>query len=193
MGTATPDKLIAVTHRALSARPFLEQIERIAALKPCALILREKDLAPDAYETLGRKALEICEGYEVPCFLHGAYLHSAERLSHQLVHMPFSQLSMLAETPGKLDEYAEISVSCHSLPEVRRAQELGATRIVLGTIFRTDCKPGLEGAGLGFLREACAATSLPVFAIGGITPEQLPAVLDAGAAGACMMSWFMRA
>lgn len=193
MGTTTPGKLIAVTNRALSARPFLEQIERITALKPHALILREKDLAPDAYEALGRKVLAICEGHEVPCFLHGAYLHSAERLSHQLVHMPFSQLSVLAETPGRLDAYTKISVSCHSVDEVFQAERLGATRIVLGTIFQTDCKPGLEGAGLEFLREACAATSLPVFAIGGITPERLPAVLDAGAAGACMMSWFMRA
>ena len=38
-------------------------------------------------------------------------------------------------------------------------------------------------AGLDALRAVCSAVSLPVFALGGVTPERVPACLEAGAHG----------
>ena len=63
-----------------------------------------------------------------------------------------------------------------------------------GHIYATDCKRGLPPRGLDFLREVCRSTSLPVLAIGGIglDGKQLREVLEAGAAGACVMSGMMR-
>ena len=52
----------------------------------------------------------------------------------------------------------------------------------------TDCKKGLEGRGLGFLRDVVEAVSIPVYAIGGITPENINDVRNIGASGACIMS-----
>ena len=80
----------------------------------------------------------------------------------------------------------------HLGEDVRQAEMLGANRIILGTIFPTDCKPGLAGKGIPFVREICSGTALPVFAIGGISPANIGAVLEAGAAGGCMMSGFMK-
>ena len=45
-----------VTDRKLAARPFLEQIEILCREKPERIILREKDLSPEAYEELGEKS-----------------------------------------------------------------------------------------------------------------------------------------
>lgn len=59
----------------------------------------------------------------------------------------------------------------------------GATQIILGTIFETECKKGLKGKGLEFVREICKACPVPVYAIGGINLERLQQVMDAGAAG----------
>lgn len=59
-------------------------------------------------------------------------------------------------------------------------------------IFDTDCKKGLPGRGLQFLEEVCGAVHPPVYAIGGITPENLLQALSAGAAEGCMMSLAMR-
>jgi thiamine monophosphate synthase len=55
-------------------------------------------------------------------------------------------------------------------------------------IFPTGCKPGVPPRGVELLRQVCRAVPLPVYAIGGISPELFPAVLQAGAAGACVMS-----
>lgn len=51
--------------------------------------------------------------------------------------------------------------------------------------YETECKAGLAGRGLAFLKEVCDNTCLPVYAIGGMTPDRLPGVLEAGAKGAC--------
>ena len=89
-------------------------------------------------------------------------------------------------------DFQEISVSCHSMEDMNVAVENGATQIILGTIFETECKKGLKGKGLGFVTEICKACPVPVYAIGGINLERLRQVMEAGAAGGCMMSGFMQ-
>ena len=78
------------------------------------------------------------------------------------------------------------------MADMEQAVSLGADRIILGTIFETQCKKGLRGKGLSFLQEICAACPLPVFAIGGIKVSNIDEVMSAGAAGGCMMSGFMQ-
>ena len=69
---------------------------------------------------------------------------------------------------------------------------MGASYLIAGHIFATDCKRGLPGRGLPFLREVCAAADKPVFAIGGITPGNIADVRNTGAQGVCVMSGLMR-
>ena len=75
---------------------------------------------------------------------------------------------------------------------MEQAVALGADRIILGTIFETQCKKGLRGRGLSFVEEICTVCPIPVFAIGGIKETNIEAVIAAGAAGGCMMSGFMQ-
>ena len=51
--------VVAVTNRSLCERPFLEQIERVCACHPKALILREKDLSEEEYFLLAKEVLGI--------------------------------------------------------------------------------------------------------------------------------------
>jgi thiamine-phosphate pyrophosphorylase len=83
-----------------------------------------------------------------------------------------------------------IGVSCHSVDDVRRAQEEGASFAVLAPIFAT---PG-KGAplGLGPLAEAAGAVGIPVLALGGISEARIPQCVAAGAAGIAGISIFQR-
>lgn len=87
-----------------------------------------------------------------------------------------------------------IGVSTHSVKEVRHAESEGADFVVLGPIFETPSKQ-IYGPPLGLhtLALACQGSHLPIFAIGGITPQQVPAVLSTGAYGIAVISWILQA
>ena len=183
--------VIAITDRKLVKGDFLEQIRRVVDQRPCGLILREKDLTDEEYRALAVDILAVCREGQVPCFLHSR-MGIAKELGCRRIHLP---LGVLLEQENAAADFEEISISCHSQEDVAAAILHGATQIILGTIFETQCKKGLRGRGLDFVREICRNVrtygDIPVYAIGGISPENLPAVKDAGARGGCMMSYMM--
>ena len=76
---------------------------------------------------------------------------------------------------------ALIGVSTHNLEQVRAAMLEGANYIGVGPTFPSQTKEFGALAGLEFVRQAVIATTLPAFVLGGITPANLPQVIEAGA------------
>ena len=72
--------------------------------------------------------------------------------------------------------------SVHTLAEVEAAAAEGADAVVLGTIWPSASHPDRPGAGVELLT-AAAAFGVPVFAIGGVTPERAREATAAGAWG----------
>ena len=184
---------IVITNRHLVQGDFLKQLEKVTKLHPHALILREKDLTDDAYESLAKKVFDLCKREDITCFLH-TKIEIARKIGCQNIHLSIPVLKGLSETEKKVltEDFCEISISCHSMEDVEIAMAGGATQIILGTIFETECKKGVLGKGVEFVREICQKCPLPVYAIGGMNLQRLPLVIDAGAAGCCMMSGFMQ-
>ena len=91
----------------------------------------------------------------------------------------------------KKARFSVLGASCHSVEDAVEAEKLGCTYLTAGHVFATDCKRGLPGRGLDFLKAVCQSMSIPVYAIGGISPENIADVRKAGAAGACVMSGLM--
>lgn len=184
------ENILAVTSRKLCTGDFGQQAARVGSRHPQALILREKDLSPEAYGKLARQIAAICRQYDVPLILHN-FPQVAEALGAEGLHLPLPLLRALAA--AQRQRWLYLGTSCHSVDDVREAVALGCTYLVAGHIYETDCKRGVPGRGLAFLRAACeAAGKVPVYAIGGITPDRLAEVQQAGAAGACVMSGMMR-
>ena len=184
---------IVITNRHLVQGDFLKQLEKVTKLHLHALILREKDLADDAYESLAKKVFDLCKREDITFFLH-TKIEIARKMGCQNIHLSIPVLKGLSETEKKAltEDFCEISISCHSMEDVEIAMAGGATQIILGTIFETECKKGVLGKGVEFVREICQKCPLPVYAIGGMNLQRLPLVIDAGAAGCCMMSGFMQ-
>ena len=88
-----------------------------------------------------------------------------------------------------LHSFTDVATFLHA--DALEAQALGCTYITAGHVFETDCKKGLPGRGLEFLRSVCAAVDIPVYGIGGIDADNIALVRNAGANGACLMSSMM--
>ena len=186
--------LIAVTDSATCPRPLPKQIERLAKLtelRPQAVILRAKALDKAAYRTLALQAQQSCEAAGIPLILHSDW-QLARELGISMLHLPLAFLRQISEYERAY--FTWLSTSVHSVGEVQEAQALGATVLIAGHIYTTQCKAGLAPRGLGFLQSVCSAVSLPVYAIGGIgfDAAQHAELKANGARGACVMSAYMR-
>jgi len=119
--------------------------------------------------------------------------HGVHLTSHPNELAP-AQVRTVFSTPySPLPTACFTSVSCHTLDEVTRAHALGADLILFGPVFekRVANLHITDGSGLDLLHRAClAATGTPVLALGGITHENTPACLAAGAAGIAAIRLF---
>jgi len=138
---------------------------------------------------MARLALKVAAPRGVPVLLNDD-LELARRLPVQGVHLG-QQDAPATEARRLLGPEAWIGVSTHSLAEVEAAQRGPATHLGLGACFATATQPRARPLQSAARTRCLAATLLPVFAIGGVTPENLPELVEAGvrrvAVSACVL------
>jgi thiamine-phosphate pyrophosphorylase len=88
-----------------------------------------------------------------------------------------------------LGEGAIIGGSAGNMEEARKCLLEGADYIGFGPVYPTTSKEDAGPAGgLGLLKQVVKSIPLPVIAIGGITTENLPLIMQAGAFGIAVIS-----
>jgi len=92
-----------------------------------------------------------------------------------------------------LGEKTFIGKTVHTVQTAVAAAAQGADYLMAGNIFTEASESKLEPLGLEFLRDVCAAVTIPVLAFGGILPENAAECIEAGAAGIAVMSGIMQA
>lgn len=164
----------------------MEQIRCVLQQDVDYLILREKDLTESAYENLAKQVLK--EAGE-RCVLH-SFIDVAIRLGCRKIHLPME--AFLKMTPKQKACFSMIGVSTHTVEEALLAEKNKADYITASHIFPTDCKKGLPPKGLVYLKAVCQKVQIPVYALGGISKENIKDCINAGADGVCMMKTYMR-
>jgi thiamine-phosphate pyrophosphorylase len=180
-----------VTDRARTPGLGLPELARRAAASGVDFFqVREKDLADGALRAAVRAVVEAAgpraaDGLRI---LVSGRPDVAEAAGADGVQLPEEGLPV-AEVrrafPGLV-----IGASCHSADAAARAAEAGADHVVFGPVFAT---PGKEAraAGLDALAAVVARASLPVYAIGGASPDRAAELRAAGACGVAAIRPFL--
>ena len=178
--------LYLITDRAAAPRPPADVVEECLAAGLRAVQLREKDL-----ET--RDLLALADTLREAAQRHGARLIVNDRADVALAagadgvqrthaSLPVSALRGIAPA-GFL-----VGASVHSEAEAQDAAGQGADFIVFGPVYDTASKRRYgPPQGLAALEAVTRAVDRPVLAVGGLTPERVPEVLAAGAAGVAVI------
>ncbi|HZR20532.1 MAG TPA: thiamine phosphate synthase [Verrucomicrobiae bacterium] len=86
-----------------------------------------------------------------------------------------------------------IGLSTHGPAQAQRALQAGADYLAIGPVYATATKPAAQPVTLEYVRWAAAHVTVPWFAIGGITLENLDDVIAAGARRICVVSAILSA
>ncbi len=171
-------RLMAISDRRALGRPLDDWIRELDG-RVDAVQLREKDLSGLELFELARRLRRSAPGTAV---LVNGRADVALASGCAGVHLTSTGLP-LAALRRRFGDALMIGCSTHRPEEVEAARRAGADYAVFGPVFATPSKARYGSpAGVAGLRRAVAC-GLPVIAIGGIGPEQVAAVADAGAAG----------
>jgi thiamine-phosphate pyrophosphorylase len=186
----------AITSRALfpgdhlrQQAALVEQAARWASAGIDLIQLREKDLPAAWLANLARNLLKTLPAttkllinsrldIAIATAAHGVHLTAAPG---ELTPAQVRQLYAAASLPLPV-----ITVSCHTLAEVARARDHRVDGILFAPVFGKIIAGEIvtPGQGLDELRAACtAAAPTPVYALGGVTLQNAPSCLEAGALG----------
>ncbi|MGY1773851.1 thiamine phosphate synthase [Blastococcus sp. SYSU D00813] len=174
-------RLLVLTDRTQAAAPLPEVVAAAVAAGARAVVLREKDLPLAERAALADDLAAVLAPVGGLLVWAGAPGSAGRTAVH-----------LAAADPVPDPRPALVGRSCHDAGEVARAAAEGCDWVFVSPVYATSSKPGygpaLGPAGLARL----TAGAPPVFALGGVAPEDAAGCLRAGAAGVAVMGPVMR-
>ncbi len=160
---------------------LLRQVEQALRGGVTMVQLREKDLSEEEFLREAREMRALCNRYGVPLIINDN-VAIARAVKAAGVHLGQDDTE-LAEARTALGPNAIIGASARTVEQALRAERQGADYLGAGAVFETDTKEDAKRITRGTLAEICAAVSIPVVAIGGITEQNISELAGTGIAG----------
>jgi len=157
-----------------------------------AVQLREKDLSSHELFMLAAELRDMTSHFGAKLFINDrtdiALAVGADGVHAGKSSLPLPQIRKLLG-PSQL-----IGYSAHSVEEALLAEAAGADFVTFGPVYYTPSKTVYgPPAGIEKLKTACLALTIPVYALGGITMENIPEAINTGTAGIGLISAIMAA
>lgn len=180
--------LYAITDALLIPDDRLTEAVEQAILGGARLIQYRDKSHDDARRLTQARALnELCQHHAVPLIINDD-VELAAQVGAAGVHVGKDD-SAFAIARARLGGNALIGVSCYDrLDLALEAVRAGADYVAFGAFFPSPTKPTEIRASVALLRKARAALNVPIVAIGGITPDNAPLLLDLGADALAVVS-----
>ena len=179
--------LYAVTDRHwLNGRTLLEVVRESLDGGVTMLQLREKTLEEGAFLEEARALQALCRERHVP-FIVNDNVDIARAMGADGVHVGQSDMEAL-DVRAKLGPDKIIGVSAHSVEEALLAEKHGADYLGVGAMFPTGSKADVQELPYETLKDICAAVSIPVVAIGGISQVNVAKLAGSGICGVAVIS-----
>jgi thiamine-phosphate pyrophosphorylase len=176
--------LMLITDRSRLRPPKADPIEEVASQAVdggvTVVQLRETDLSSGDLYDLAVTVHAVLRGRAL--LLVNDRADVALAVGADGVHLPEHTLPL-----QKLRDYVGdaciVGRSVHSVEAAVRAEREGADYVQVGAVYETRSHPGQTPAGLELVRAVAEAVRVPIVAVGGITPERVAEVIEAGADG----------
>jgi thiamine-phosphate pyrophosphorylase len=166
---------------------FLRRVEEAVAAGVDYLQLRGPDLTAGALSHAAKACAAAVQGSSTK-FLVNRRADVAAATGADGVHLPAAGVSVAAVR--RVSPFPIVGRSCHSVAECEAARAEGADYVLLGPLFDPRSKEGKGRVTLEDLR-AAAALGIPVFALGGISRDNMQRLRGIPLQGIAAITLFM--
>jgi 8-oxo-dGTP diphosphatase len=140
--------------------------------------VREPGMGRDTLAGFAREVITRARAAGARVVINGD-IELARTLGADGVHLRAAQLDALGARPA----LALVGASCHDAAELARAEALGCDFAVLGPVAETLTHPGAAPLGWPAFAQRVSASTIPVYALGGMKPGDLETARAHGAQG----------
>ena len=175
-----PDRgIYAVTPEHRSGADLADAVASAVEHGVRAVQYREKSADLERRRRDAAALLEVCHARSVPLIINDDVDLALAAGAHG-VHLGRDD-ETLAAARSRLGDDAIIGVSCYDEPDrALAAARNGADYVAFGSFFPSVTKPGAVRATTGLVAAVRPRIGVPIVAIGGITPENAPPLLESG-------------
>lgn len=175
--------LYAISNAAeVGVEEFLRRLEA-ALLNGLRLVqVREKNLSRNELRELAQRVAALAHAHGAKVLLNGD-VALAQEVGADGVQLTAAQLVELRERPDA--EWC--AASCHNMEELRRAEALGCDFALLSPVMPTKSHPGAPHLGWEKFTAIAAGSSIPVYALGGLTHDDMQTAWQHGAHGLALL------
>lgn len=172
--------LYALTGAGTDDDKLMRDTELCVASGAAMLQYRDKLRTADDRLRIAERLRALCTRHQIPLIINDD-VELAEACDADGVHLGRDELHALSRAKASRNGLV-VGVSCYDSPQrARDAVAMGADYVAFGSVYGSATKPAAPCCGLDVLRVARAELAVPIVAIGGLTPENGRAALDAGA------------
>lgn len=169
--------------------PFLERLETALDAGVDLVQLRAKSLDVARFDALAAAVKDVCVGRAI-LILNGPAASGPDRPGTAVradgIHLSSARLMACRQRPATRAHL--LSAACHTLAELRQAARIGADFVTLSPVLPTRSHPDATPLGWARFTELAAASSVPVYALGGMTRAHLATAQACGARGIAAIS-----
>lgn len=167
---------------------FLEQLERVLSQGIRLVQLRAKQLSPNRYYHYAKSVATLCERYQARLLLN-AEASWVTAVGAQGIHLTQDKLMNCVKRP--LPAHLSVAASCHDTASMLHACQLGVDFIVLSPVKLTASHPHAKPLGWSQFFNLTDQATCPVFALGGLSAQELAIAWAHGAQGiAGIRAWW---
>ena len=168
---------------------FFITLERALKAGVQLMQLRANTCTKSRYQALAQQAGELCRRYGAALLLNSPP-DLIDTTGAGGVHLNSARLMAINSRPVAKDKW--FAASCHNRQELEKAKSLGADFIVVSPVLPTSSHPEARVLDWEGLNELCEHATMPVYALGGMTPQHISKAWRHGAQGIAAISAIWR-